>query len=295
MICTSPFCRYAIGLAIALFIGSAPLQTLASGALETEDFADVVTVVAELVEQYGAENVLLVCDIDNTLLAMDTDFGSDQWFEWQSYLLEYDPKSKHLVADNFDGLLEVQGLLFSLGEMHPPQPEIPDNIAEMQKMGISTLVLTSRGDAFRTATELELEENGYDFVQTVLPITGAECGPYLPYDRDAVEQSGLTAEEAEQFDLPADPKEVSFEAGVFMTSGQHKGAMLLTLLARCDRDFKAVVFVDDHARHVVRVYDALARRGLDVTCFHYKLEDDNVKRFEYSDKSDVTRRWLRLD
>ena len=39
------------------------------------------------------EHVLLVLDIDNTLLAMNQDLGSDQWFEWQRYLLDHEPRS----------------------------------------------------------------------------------------------------------------------------------------------------------------------------------------------------------
>ena len=87
---------------------------------------------------------------------------------------------------------------------------------------------------------------------------------------------------------------MSFGKGVLMVAGQHKGAMLLTILHRAGRMPKAVVYVDDHGRHVHRVSDALARRGVATTVFHYHREDANVKRFRYSDKSAVDRRWKRL-
>ena len=79
-----------------------------------------------------------------------------------------------------------------------------------------------------------------------------------------------------------------------MTAGQHKGAMLLTILHRAVHKPKAVVFVDDHGRHIHRVYDALDRRGIDCSVFHYDREDPNVNRFRYGDKTAVTQRWLRL-
>lgn len=267
----------------------------AGGAIETRDFAEVVGVAEKAIAQYGAESVLLVCDIDNTLLAMNGELGSDQWFEWQNYLLEHEPDSKDLIAASFDELLAAQGILFTLGKMHPPQPEIPDHIAALQEAGVDTLVLTSRGDEYRDATERELRANGYDFERSVLPVTSPPCGVYLPYDLSAIGESGLTAEEAALFRLSDEPRGVSFGAGVMMCAGQHKGAMLLTMLARAERSYRAVVFVDDHGRHVVRVYDALARRGIDVTAFHYKVEDTAVARFRYSDKEEVARNWKRLD
>ena len=43
---------------------------------------------------------------------------------------------------------------------------------------------------------------------------------------------------------------MSYANGMFMTAGQHKGIMLLTLLNDATRDIKAVVYVDDNVRHV---------------------------------------------
>ncbi|MEN1680123.1 MAG: DUF2608 domain-containing protein [Planctomycetota bacterium] len=266
----------------------------ATGAYETSDFAVVTDAVKSAVAKHGAGKVLLVCDIDNTLLAMRGDLGSDQWFEWQEYLLENEPGSPDLVADSFPELLAAQGILFSLGTMRPPQDDLPEQIEKAQAMGVRTLVLTSRGDEYRQATERELRANGYDFASTVLPTKGFPCGVFTPYDLDAIEQSGITKEEARRFQL-GKPRGVSFSGGVFMAAGQHKGAMLLSVLARCDEEFAAVIFVDDHGRHIVRVYDALAGRGVEVASIHYQREDANVDRFNYGDKQDVARKWRRLE
>ena len=271
-------------------VGSLPASSIQT----TNDFSVVGEKVRALTAVHGAENVLLVCDIDNTLLAMKGDLGSDQWFEWQSYLLEHKPKSRDLVAKDFDGLLAVQGLLFSLGKMHPPQADLPKEIAALQAEGVRTLVLTSRGEEFRVATERELGANGYNFNKSALSANRLKCKIFMPYKLKAIKASGLTPQEAKLFNLES-PRQVSYSGGIFMTAGQHKGAMLLTLLAKSKKKFKAVVFVDDHGRHILRVYDALVRRGIDITGYHYQREDDNVKRFQYGDKSDVTNRWRRLD
>jgi hypothetical protein len=87
---------------------------------------------------------------------------------------------------------------------------------------------------------------------------------------------------------------VSYSNGLFMTAGQHKGIMLLTLLADTEREIRAVVYVDDNVRHVGNVFSAAVDRGLEVSVFHYQREDLRVRRFQYGDKQDVDSRWRAL-
>lgn len=279
----------------ALLVYAAPATAVGSGYRETETFEDVAARVGEYVRRFGADSVLFAVDIDNTLLAMREDLGSDQWFEWQEYLLEYEPNSPHLVADTFAGLLEIQGVLFDLGRMRPPEPELPETVRGVQDLGVVTLVLTSRGDEFRPATERELEVAGYEFAETTLRVEGLGRGTFAPYRSDDWAASGITPDEAAIFRLKTTPRPVSYTNGVMMVAGQHKGAMLLSILHKADWTPKAVVYVDDHGRHVHRVLDALARRGVDATVFHYHREDANVKRFRYGDKADVAESWRRLE
>lgn len=276
----------------ALLLFASP--AVGGGVRDTEDFAEITAAVQIAAEEHGPENVLLVCDIDNTLLRMRGDLGGDAWFEWQEYLLENQPKSKMLVAKKFDGLLAAQGLLFTLGRMTPTDETLPERIAAMQQAGIKTLVMTSRSDDFRVATERELNAAGYDFASTALRTEGVPGDVFPPYDLANIGASGLTMEDVSDFNL-VDPRGVSYSNGIFMTAGQHKGAMLLTLLSKSPVQYKAVVFVDDHSRHVMRVYDALSRRGIDATAIHFRQQEANVKRFNYSDKSAVTKKWRKLD
>jgi hypothetical protein len=273
---------------LTLFLGAA--AAFGAELRPTEDFADVAAIVNRYVAKYGAEHVLLALDIDNTVMSMDNDLGSDHWFEWQNYLLNNEPGSRLLVAKEFDGLLKVQGILYNLGHMHASQPETPSIIAGLQKLGIATILLTSRGPEFRAATERELRRCKYNIAATALPVRGVPGGPYLAYDLDQPERDGLTKAEVVTFKLPA-PRPVSYSSGVFMTAGQHKGIMMLTLLNDATRDIKAVVYVDDNVRHVGNVFAAALDRGIDIASIHYKREDLRVQRFAYSDKSEVDRRW----
>ena len=273
---------------------------------ETEDFSDAVEKVAEYVKQFGPDHVLFVADVDNTLLAMKRDLGSDQWFEWQSFLLEHEPDSPHLMAKDFAELLEVQGLLFQIGHMHPPQAEIPTLIGRVQGMGVPILVLTSRSDDFRPMTLRELKRAGYDFTSSALRLEvlhsgdngfrrSAKWSAFQPYDLTRLEACGLLDDEVKLFDLPEKPRDVSYGEGIFMTAGQHKGAMLAIWMKLTGRHFKAVVYIDDHTRHMLRVSEAMSRRGIEVSAFHYKREEVRVQRFQYGDKEEVMRQWRKLN
>jgi hypothetical protein len=280
--------------ALAAFVlGSWAAVAGASELRPTKEFADVAAAADRYVEKYGAEHVLLVLDIDNTIMAMNQDLGSDHWFEWQNYLLTNEPDSPFLVADTFPGLLEVQGIIYNLGHMHPPEPLQPALVAGLQKRGVSTIVLTSRGPEYRVATERELKRCGYDLAATALPVHDVPGGSYLAYDPARPEEDGLTADELKTFKLE-EPRPVSYENGIFMTAGQHKGIMLLTLMHHTNRDIKAVVYVDDNVRHVGNVFSAAVDRNLEISSFQYQHEEVRVQRFQYGDKGDVTRRWHQL-
>jgi hypothetical protein len=183
---------------VAVAVG-AHLAALAAELRGTKQFADVAEVVERFVEEYGAEHVLLALDIDNTMMSMDNDLGSDHWFEWQRYLLENEPDSPFLVGKTFDDLLKVQGILYNHTHMHPPEAEQPAMIARLQDLGIATILLTSRGPEFRTATERELDRCRYNIAVTALPVRGVPKGTYLAYDPAKPEQDGLTAAEIVAF------------------------------------------------------------------------------------------------
>ncbi len=260
---------------------------------DTSDFSQVNKFVNEAIAKHSAASTLLVVDIDNTLLAMNQDLGSDQWFNWQSDLLSNNPESADLVASDFAGLLSVQGTVFALSGMHPPEPELPRLLRSIQDAGVTTVVLTSRGPEFRNAAERELKNNDYDLARadTVLKIDEVRRGLFKPYVVSKPEHHGLSAEVMAQL---GPPRDVSYANGIYMTAGQHKGYMLKTLLARSNRSFKTIVFVDDHGKHTDRMHDSFANDTLDLATFRYGQEDGNVSNFNKSSKKHVVHDWNRL-
>jgi hypothetical protein len=165
---------------------------------------------------------------------------------------------------------------------------------QLQQLGVRTVVLTSRSPEFRAATERELSRNGYDFKASAMPTHDLPRGEFLPYDPEQPEKDGLTKVEVDKFHL-SKPRPITYENGIMMTAGQHKGAMLLTLLHDAGEDVDAIVYNDDNIRHVANVFGAVVARDKEITAFHYTREAANVKKFDYGSKKDVDRRWRRLN
>lgn len=265
---------------------------LGSCVVKTANFIDVTNRVQQEIAKHGVENVILVVDIDNTTLAMDQPLGSDQWYNWQYDFIFRNVESEFRVAKDLNELLRIQGILFSLGGMHPPEPEISDLISEVQQTGCCTIVLTSRGPEFRDATERELKRNGYDFSQTALPIIEPTRGQFMPYDKARPNVNGLSREELKTV---RDPRPISYSNGIMMTAGQHKGYMLRTLLARSNRNFRAIVFADDHEKHTTRMTDAFSDSPITTACFYYVREQPNVDAFNDADKESIAKKWNDLN
>ena len=59
-------------LTVVLFVGTPRCK--ASGSREIDEFAQVVHQVREYAKEHSPEKILLVADIDNTLLAMDREY-----------------------------------------------------------------------------------------------------------------------------------------------------------------------------------------------------------------------------
>lgn len=247
---------------------------------DTREFATVMKACDELIEKYKKSRVLVVLDIDNTLLTMDQDLGGDAWFTWQAGLLKTKPKSDLLVAKDFAGLLRVQGMLFAVGSMHPPEKRMPDDVRRLRESGVTVKALTSRGPEFSNATMRVLKEHSYEF-------TPGGNRTEIPDIR------GLSADEIKRFGMTR-RRPILYRHGVYLAAGQHKGAIVRSLWQFKKRSHKAIVFVDDHQKHIDRVRDAFKGTEVELKLFRYSRVDPQVERFKKSDKKEVTAKWRKL-
>ena len=263
-------------------------QSLFAKTFETKTFADIEKKTTEMVKKYGAENVLVVLDIDNTVLTMTQNLGSDQWFNWQYYsCVKAEKKPNFCAATNMGELLDLQAKLFAISPMVPTEKITPKVVRSIQDMGVKTMLLTSRGPNNRDATERELKRNGYDLTLNTIGPKGGYPSVFIPYELNNLKASGLTADDAKVSKL-SKARKISFMNGVMMTSGLNKGIMLKTILAKTGSEFKAIIFADDHKRHTDRVEAIFTpNKNIEITTYRYGAIDPVVESFNKGDKSKV--------
>lgn len=233
----------------------------------TDELALVTELSLDLARTYGGERVLVVFDIDNTLLAMEQDLGSDQWYYWQQGLAKEDPCSALLVDDR----LAVQGALFHASAMRPTQPDAAQQVRLMQNAGLKVMALTARGADYRLQTFRELRRNGFSFWSSAWPPQAGFPEPFTP---NGVERP------------------VRYEDGVVFAAGQDKGLVLKALLERSGTEQPVLILVaDDKRANLQQVMKAFSWTTTKVHAWHYTREQPLVEAF---DAAAAARQWEAL-
>lgn len=223
---------------------------------EVNAMDDVVAITSSLSHQYGEEKVLIVLDIDNTILTSTTDLGSDVWYQWQTGKFDVKPTSSQQVSCLFEDSI---GLLYELAPMKLTEKNLDHTISNWQQSGHTVVALTSRAPSARAATERELGRNKVNLASSAL----------VPVGQDTLllrEKKG---------------REISYMQGVMMTSGLNKGEMLQHLLEKTGREFSAIVFVDDSKKNIDNMYMKYQNvKNVDMRIFHYThIEEEREKKF----------------
>ena len=222
---------------------------------EADTFDEIAPVVANLNSQYGAENVLIVADIDNTLLTSATDLGGDIWYQWQRGKLAVKPTEQQKVSCLFEDAIS---LLYELGPMNLTEQQVPALLRNWQSAGNTLLLLTSRAPKNRAATERELLRHGIDISQAALtPVDNTN-----PVYREKLE------------------REMSYSRGLMMTTGMNKGTMLEWILNATERQFDAIVFVDDSHTNIENMDNAWQQHNTDMRIFHYTHVEAERKKLQ---------------
>lgn len=223
---------------------------------QVDAFQPVIAQVEQWQKQYGTDQVLIVLDIDNTILTSSVDLGGDIWYQWQRGKLDIKPTDEQQVKCLFKDSI---GLLYELGTMNLTEQHLPKIISTWQEQGLSLMALTSRAPKYRAATERELYNKGIQLNWTAL----APDGEPTPVYREKV------------------GRELSYMQGIMMTSGLHKGEMLDWILKKTGRSFKAIVFVDDSEKNIKAVHETFQNQNTtNIQIFHYqRIESQRIEKY----------------
>ena len=94
---------------------------------------------------YKGKN-LIVLDIDNTIFKTPTNYGSDQWFDWQLSILN---KNKFSVATNFNELLNIYTEIHRNINLLLCEENMPMYIKKFKQKDFYFILLTARnGDTY---------------------------------------------------------------------------------------------------------------------------------------------------
>ena len=245
------------GAVVGLTACSATPIQLSSGAKieEVTTFNQIAPVVQTLNQQYKPENVLIVSDIDNTLLTNNGGLGGDIWYQWQRGKLAVKPSPEQTVSCLFE---DVIGMLYELSPMALTESQVPGLIEQWQAQGNPIMLLTSRSPDYRSPTERELNNKGIDASLTALAPSG---------EADVTYRELLA-------------REMSYSRGIMMTTGMHKGDMLAWILAKTGREFDAIVFIDDSQHNIDNMHERWQHESVDMRVFHYThVEAERVETF----------------
>ena len=124
----------------ALLLSTCVTIIIETGNLDTDDLAMVVADAKNLAISMGSDQVLVVFDIDNTLLAMEQGLGSDQWYEWQKEQASENPCDERVVHNR----LTVQGAMYFASAMRPAQPNAADLVRQILSLrfGMSNSIMS---------------------------------------------------------------------------------------------------------------------------------------------------------
>lgn len=194
-------------------------------------------------EKLDPTKTLLVFDIDNTLLTMSQPLGGVGWWDWQSDLLKNHPDSHQLVAHNLQNLSSVENLLFQLIKMNPTDQHVISFIQKASEQGFSVMGLTARGSEHLSVTLAQLTENGFvdKENQLIFQTKGLRLNNHRTSSAGALDCSFFT-------------RYVPYYQGVVFLAGEDKGQALRCILAKSEKTYNTILFVDD-AQHNIESMD----------------------------------------
>ena len=251
--------------------------------LESTALSEVVPIIDQKTETYGAENVLVVFDVDDTLLTMSQDLGGVGWYDWQDALSDTPGEQ---VGEIGDTIFDVQGVLFEASKMKPVEPDTKGLLDRLSEQGVATHGLTARGPDYFGATYRELRRNGLKL--------GIEspCHAYLCNSPGVISFETIQDALLEDFS-GAELEEIGLKSnrpaivgnGVLMVEGQHKGLMLHLLLKSYPQaDFDAIVFLDDSKSNVEDLMAVADLFEEEVTIVHYSRLNTHNEEFAEDDQ-----------
>lgn len=200
---------------------------------------------------YLKPDMLVVYDIDNTIIEPKQTLGSDQWFhhridEYKSYGFD-DSYSLEMALREWMAVQNITSVKLV-------EEQTGDIISDLQKKGYKLIGLTTRGLGMSTRTIDQLERVGVNLE--------------------------LTAPTKDEFYF-TNGRGVLYHTGVLFTANTHKGEALRKYLQHIGLNPTSVMFINDKYSHIVPVEEFCESENIPFIGLRYSYLDEKVKSFPH--------------
>ncbi|MEM7083054.1 MAG: DUF2608 domain-containing protein [Pseudomonadota bacterium] len=226
------------------------------------------------IQRYSSQNpnhrLLIVFDIDDTLLTSAQFFGGDALYRWQSGdVMQTEGGDMVRISDDekLQCIFAKLDVLFELARFRPTQDDAHEVVRRLQGQH-SVFALTSRSPGARSGTERELGRAQIDLASSHLMAPGRAL------------------------DFRLRGRGVTYANGIVMSTGLDKGVVLHDILARIDKQhaFDAIFMIDDGANNLANVNGFWKDKAIDVRLFHYTRVPKTVSPSELKEATQANQR-----
>ena len=197
--------------------------------------------------EYVKPEMLIVFDIDNTLMEAAQTLGSDQWFGHR--IDEY--KDRGFSKEEALQITRVEWVSIQYKtKVKAVEPTTAQLIHKLQKNGWKVIGLTNRGLYLATRTIEQLQSIGINL---------------------------FTSDFAHEISFD-DEYGIMYRDGIVFSAGTAKGAVLFEFLEKAQYHPKKILFVDDRKCHLQNVETACNQRQIPFLGLRYGFLDEKVKR-----------------
>lgn len=256
--------RFAIALLLPLAICSFSLNASIKLYPDVKDLNQVVTQIAQ--EKVNRNKILVIFDIDDTLLESVNFISSVKWYNWQrgrAVFSNYGRPIKIRPEQKYNCIFSMLGTLFEMGSTVATQKDASQIIQQLAHYDL--VYLTARTTIYRSPTERELINNN-------LSIDEHQLGENILHFM--LDDGHRTAK-------------VTYEKGIAMSSGLNKGKVLKALLKKLNKSYEVIYFVDDSQKNIDNMNQVWKDSKSLVHLFHYTRVSKNISQQEIatSDKA----------
>jgi hypothetical protein len=193
--------------------------------------------------------MLVIFDIDNTLIEPVQELGTNQWFE--NRIKEYISYGCS-KQDALEKALREWNAIQNVTLVKLVEPDIACIMKDLQNKGCTVMGLTTRGLGISTCTLHQLQTVNIDLEMTA------------PTDQEIFFMNG---------------KGVLFRGGILFTAGTHKGDALEKFLKAIDYKPSSIMFINDKLSHLLPVEEYCGKFAIPFAGIRYGFLDEKVKNF----------------